>query len=136
VPTARLAAPSQWPAASIETNNTWRDTHLRSADLFDAGNYPDITFTADGIRPAGLGVAVTSTLTVRDRARPLCFDAAPSVQGDGEVWLDAEVRANRADFGLTWNQMGMTSMHSTLAIHAVFTRRDKDTQHAREEPDE
>jgi len=24
---------------------------------------------------------------------------------------------------LTWNQMGMTSMRSTLTIHAVFTRR-------------
>ncbi|MGH3153024.1 MAG: YceI family protein [Streptosporangiaceae bacterium] len=123
-------------AASIETNNTRRDTHLRSADFFDAGNYPNITFTADGIRPAGQGVAVTGTLTVRDRARPLSFDAAPSVQGDGGVWLDAEVRVNRADFGLTWNQMGMASMNSTLAIHAVFTRRNKNTQKAREETDE
>jgi polyisoprenoid-binding protein YceI len=110
-------------AASIETKNTRRDTHLRSADFFDSGNYPDITFTADGIRPSGQGVAVTGTLTVRDCTRPLSFDAAASVQGDGEIWLDAEVRINRAGFGLTWNRMGMASMHSTLTIHAVFTRR-------------
>ncbi len=38
-------------AASIETKNARRDTHLRSADFFDSGNNPDITFTADGIRP-------------------------------------------------------------------------------------
>ena len=110
-------------AASIETKNTRRDTHLRAADFFDSGNYPDITFTADGIRPSGQGVAVTGTLTVRDCTRPLSFDAAASVQGDGEIWLDAEVRINRAGFGLTWNRMGMASMHSTLTIHAVFTRR-------------
>jgi polyisoprenoid-binding protein YceI len=35
-------------AASIETKNTRRDTHLRSADFFDSGNYPDITFTIAG----------------------------------------------------------------------------------------
>jgi polyisoprenoid-binding protein YceI len=110
-------------AASIDTKNTRRDTHLRSADFFDSGNNPDITFTADGIQPSDQGVAVTGTLTVRGRRRPLSFDAAASVQGDGEIWLDAEVRINRADFGLTWDQMGMAGVNNTLTIHAAFTRR-------------
>jgi polyisoprenoid-binding protein YceI len=110
-------------AASIDTNNTRRDTHLRSTDFFDSGNHPHITFTADGIRPSGQGVAVTGALTVRDRTRPLSFEAAASVPGNGEIWLDAEVHINRADFGLTWNLLGMASMHNTLTIHAVFTRR-------------
>jgi polyisoprenoid-binding protein YceI len=110
-------------AASIDTKNTRRDAHLRSADFFDSGNYPDITFTADAIRPSGQGVAVTGALTVHDRTRPLSFDAAVSNQGDGEIWLDAEVRINRADFGLTWNPMGLVSMNNILTIHAVFTRR-------------
>lgn len=109
-------------AASIDTKNTRRDVHLRSAD-FDSGNYPDITFTAAGIRASGQGVAVTGALTVRGRTRALFFDAAARVQGDGEIWLDAEVDINRADFGLAWNLMGMVSMTSTLTIHAVFTRR-------------
>ena len=110
-------------AASINTKNARRDKHLRSADFFDSANNPDITFTADGIRPAGQGVAVTGALTVRDRTRPLSFDAAASVNGDGEIWVDAEIHVNRADFGLTWNQMGMAGVNNTLAVHAVFTRR-------------
>jgi polyisoprenoid-binding protein YceI len=110
-------------AASVDTRNTRRDTHLRSADFFDSASHPDITFTADGIRPAGQGVAVTGALTVRGRTRPLSFEAAASVAGDGEIWLDAEVHVNRGDFGLTWNLLGLVSMHSTLIIHAVFTRR-------------
>ncbi len=110
-------------AASIDTKHAKRDTHLRSADFFDVANTPYITFTADGARPSAQGVAVTGMLTVRDRTRPLSFDAAASVQDDGEVWLDAEVRINRADFGVTWNQLGMVSMDNTLTIHAVFTRR-------------
>lgn len=110
-------------AASIDTRNTRRDTHLRSADFFDSNSHPDITFTADDIRPSGQGAAVTGALTVRDRTRPLSFDAAASAQGDGEIWLDAEVGINRADFGLTWNPMGMAGVNNTLTVHAVFTRR-------------
>ena len=109
-------------AASIDTKNARRDTHLRSADFFDSGQKPDITFTADGIRPSGQGVAVTGALTVRGRTRPLSFDAAASVQADGEIWLDARVRINRTDFGLTWNQLGLVSVTSAVTIHAVFTR--------------
>jgi polyisoprenoid-binding protein YceI len=109
-------------AASIDTQNTKRDTHLRSADFFDSDNHPDISFTADDIRPSGQGVAATGSLTIRGRTRPLSFDATASVPGDGEVWLDAEVRVHRADFGITWNVLGMVSQTSTLAIHAVFTR--------------
>jgi polyisoprenoid-binding protein YceI len=110
-------------AASIDTKNTRRDTHLRSADFFDSGSHPDITFIADSIRRSGQGVAVTGALTVRGRTRPLSFDAAASAQGDGEIGLDAGVHINRADFGLTWNLMGMVSMNNSLTIHAVFTRR-------------
>ena len=110
-------------AASIDTKNTRRDTHLRSADFFDSASHPDITFTADGIRPSGQGAAVSGALTVRGRTRLLSFDAAVSVQRDGEIWLDAEVHVNRADFGLTWNVMGSVSINNTLTIHAVFTRR-------------
>jgi polyisoprenoid-binding protein YceI len=109
-------------AASIDTKNAKRDAHLRSADFFDSGNHPDITFTADGIRASGPGVAVTGMLTVRGRTRPLSFDAAASVRGDGGIWVDAEVHVNRADFGLTWNRMGMVAVNNTLIIHAVFTR--------------
>jgi polyisoprenoid-binding protein YceI len=109
-------------AASIDTKNSRRDKHLRSADFFDSKNYPDITFTAAGIRPSGHGVTVTGTLSVRDRARPLTFDGT-AVLAEGEVWLDAEVHINRADFGLTWNLLGLVSMNNTLTVHGVFTRR-------------
>ena len=110
-------------AASIDTKQAKRDTHLRSADFFDTGNHPDITYTVHGIRPSGPGAEVTGTLTVRDRTRPLSFAAVATVQSDGELSLDAEVHINRADFGLTWNFLGMVSMGNTLTIHAVFTRR-------------
>jgi polyisoprenoid-binding protein YceI len=109
-------------AASIDTKNARRDTHLRSADFFDSDNYPDITFTVEGIRPSGQDVTVTGTLRVRGRARPLTFDGTAVVQRTGEVSLDAEVRISQADFGLTWNRMGAVGTTNTVTIHAVFTR--------------
>jgi len=108
-------------AASVDTKNKRRDTHLRSADFFDTGTYPQITFRVDRLTPSSQGVTVTGALTVRDRTRPVSLDAKASVV-DGEVWLDAEIQVDRSDFGLTWNQMGMASMHNTITVHAVFTK--------------
>ncbi|MGH3278310.1 MAG: YceI family protein [Trebonia sp.] len=110
-------------AGSVDTNNKTRDKDLRSAKVFDVASHPDITYAVDDIQPADAGVRVTGSLTVRDRTRPLPFDAKVSLTG-GEVRLDAEVPVNRADFGLTYNPMGMASMNNTIVIRAVFTRQE------------
>lgn len=109
-------------AASIDTKNSRRDKHLRSADFFDIANHPDITFTADSVSPADGGVRVTGRLTVRGTSLPASFDAKVS-SADGGLRLDGELQVDRADFGLTWNWMGVASMHNTIAVHAVFTRQ-------------
>jgi polyisoprenoid-binding protein YceI len=110
-------------AGSLDTKNKKRDDHLRSADFFDAANHPAITFTVDNVSPSGTGVTVAGRLSVRDRTRPVSFEAQVSRFDGDEVWLDGELFVNRADFGLTWNQMGMASMSNTITIHAVFTRQ-------------
>src|SRR5436309_11612787 len=108
-------------AASIDTKNSTRDRHLRSADFFDAATHPDITFAVDGVAPADGGVRVTGRLTIRGRTRPASFDVTVSATGD-EVRLDGKIQVNRADFGLTWNRMGLASMDNTIVVQAVFTR--------------
>jgi polyisoprenoid-binding protein YceI len=109
-------------AASVDTKNPRRDKHLRSADFFDVGNHQDFTFAVDGVAPAGDGVRVTGSLTIVGRTRPASFDARVS-RADGEVWLDGELQVNRADFGMTWNFLGITTMDNTIVVHAVFTRQ-------------
>ncbi|MGP8001652.1 MAG: YceI family protein [Streptosporangiaceae bacterium] len=109
-------------AGSIDTKNSRRDKHLRSADFFDITTHPDITFAVDGVGPAGDGVLVTGRLTVRGRTRPASFDAKVS-GADGEMWLDGELQVNRADYGLTWNWLGIAAMDNTIIVHAVFTRQ-------------
>lgn len=106
---------------SIDTKNKMRDKDLRSAKLFDIARHPDITYTVEGVQPAGGGVRVTGSLTVRGRTRPLSFDAKVSA-AEGEVQLDAEVPVNRADFGLAYSPLRMASLHNAITVHAVFTR--------------
>ena len=114
-------------AGSIDTKNSIRDKHLRSADFFDIANHPDLTFAVDGVAPddgatpAHGRVRVTGSLTVRGRTRPASFGATVSATDD-EVRLDGELRVNRTDFGLTWNRMGIASVDNTIVVHAVFTR--------------
>jgi polyisoprenoid-binding protein YceI len=110
-------------AASIDTKNKKRDDHLRSADFFDVANTPDITFTAEQVTPSSEGITVAGTLTVAGRARPASFAARVSVLDGAQAEVDGELQVNRTDFGLTWNQLGMSSVHNTITVHAVFTRQ-------------
>ena len=110
------------PTGSLDTKNSKRDAHLRSADFFLSEKYPVITFSVGTIVPASEGVTVSGNLTVRDTSRPISFPATVDLTGDNEVVLDATVQVDRSEFGLTWNRMGMVSMDHTITIHAVLTR--------------
>ena len=108
-------------AASVDTKNPRRDKHLRSADFFDVENHPEFTFAVDSVTLTDGGARVAGTLTVRERTNPASFDARVATD-NGEVVLDGELPVNRADYGLTWNFLGIAAMHSTIEVHAVFTR--------------
>ncbi|HEY0715993.1 MAG TPA: YceI family protein [Streptosporangiaceae bacterium] len=108
-------------AESVDTKNKRRDKHLRSADFFHVDNHPEFTFTVDSVTETGTNARINGRLTVRGTTRPASFDATVS-RADGEVALDGELPVNRTDFGLNWNFIGIASAHSTIAVHAVFTR--------------
>lgn len=121
-PTGEVNGRIALATGSLDTKNKKRDTHLRSDDFFLSEKYPAITFTVDKLVPASEGVTVSGVLTVRDQSRPISFPATVALAGDGEVALDATVQVDRSEFGLTWNQLGASSMKNTVIIHAVFTK--------------
>lgn len=109
--------------ASVDTKIRKRDEHLRSGDFFASDTYPAIVFTLVQIEPGDGGVTVSGALAVRDQSRPLTFPATVTRGGDNEIRFDATLRVDRGEFGLTFNMMkNMASMHSMIAVHAVFTR--------------
>ena len=121
-PEGKVTGRIEIAAESIDTGNAKRDKHLRSADFFLSEKHPMITFDLDGLTITADGVTGAGTLTVRERSNRLTFPATVTVGGDGEVVLDATIHVNRADFRLTWNQLGMSSTQNTIIIHAVFAR--------------
>jgi polyisoprenoid-binding protein YceI len=111
-------------AASVDTKVKKRDDHLRSADFFDAGKYPDISvgITAVALADDGESATFSGTLTVRDQTRPVTINGKLSAQGTDQIRLDAELPVNRRDYGMSFNQLGMMSMDNLITIHAIFTR--------------
>lgn len=95
--------------ASINTNNGDRDNHLRSADFFDAEQYPHITFKANEIVQKDEEYELNGDLTIKGVTRPATFEVEYGGKGTNPwgvevVAFNAEGKINRKDFGLTWNQ--------------------------------
>lgn len=96
-------------AASIDTRNDQRDTHLRSADFFDAERWPDILFESTSIEEVEeRAYIVNGHLTIRDVTRPVSIPLElMGVQTDPtgaiRAGFEGSRRINRRDFGLEWN---------------------------------
>ncbi|HQF70295.1 MAG TPA: YceI family protein [Promineifilum sp.] len=95
---------------SINTRDERRDGHLRSADFFDAANYPTMTFESKRVEqlPNGNG-RITGDLTIRGVAREVVLDVesygqATSPWGTTSAGFCATTKIDRKDWGLTWNQ--------------------------------
>lgn len=96
-------------AASIDTNDATRDTHLRSADFFAADEHKTLSFVSTAIRRTGEDAfAVDGALTIRGVRKPVTLKAtflgtAKDPWGNEKMGFEAEVALNRKDYGLLWN---------------------------------
>ena len=94
--------------ASINTRNVDRDNHLKSADFFDAEQFPKIQFVSKSISKSGDDYKITGDLTIKDVTKEVIFDTEFNGKGTNpwgqEVYgFEAETKINREEFGLTWN---------------------------------
>jgi polyisoprenoid-binding protein YceI len=96
--------------ASIDTRDENRDAHLRSADFFDAENFPELTFRSTALRAKGSDFEMDGDLTIRGVTKPVTFileyngaSANPLAEGAATAGFSAEAEINRKDFGLEWN---------------------------------
>ena len=94
--------------ATIDTKNTDRDNHLKSADFFDVENFPSITFQSTTITKSGDDYKITGDLTIKEVTKPTTFDIEYNGKGTNpwgvEVYgFEGETKINREEFGLTWN---------------------------------
>ena len=95
-------------AASVDTKDEGRDTHLRSADFFDVEQFPTIDFASTGVRVEGGDFLVDGDLTMHGVTKPVTFEVefggfGTDPWGNYKAGATAKTVVNREDFGLTWN---------------------------------
>ena len=94
--------------ASIDTNNERRDTHLRSADFFDAENHPTITFRSTRVVMSDDELQVHGNLTIRGVTKAVVLEGrtlgVTGAAGQRRIGFEAETRINRMDYGVSWNR--------------------------------
>ena len=59
---------------SIETNNAQRDTHLKSADFFDAENHSQLKFVGKNYDGNGEEIKLHGDLTIRGTTKPITLN--------------------------------------------------------------
>lgn len=106
---SRSSAEGYAEVASIRTGDADRDQHLRSADFFNAEEYPRLTFRSTRVEKlAEDQYRVTGDLTIRDVTNEVVFNVtnegvAKDPWGGTRLGLSATTKIDRKAFGLTWN---------------------------------
>lgn len=112
---------------SITTGNEQRDGHLKSADFFDAGNHPKITFESTGISKIGDDqYKLNGNLTMRGVTKPVTLDAhfggtMTDPYGNFKAGFEVTGKVNRKEFGLHWHavtEAGGIVVSDEVRIHA------------------
>lgn len=120
--------------ASISTGNADRDGHLRSADFFDAEQFPTLEFKATSFKPQGNGdYKLEGELTLHGVTKAVTLDAEYSGQltdpwGNTKAAFAINGKINRKDWGLNWNaalETGgvLVSEEVKLAIELQFVKQ-------------
>jgi polyisoprenoid-binding protein YceI len=98
------------PAATVNTLEPARDTHLKSADFLDVEKFPTITFKSGKVTPDGEGeLRIAGDLTIRGVTKEVVLNVeAPTAEGKDpwgnvRIGASASTKIKRSEFGLTWN---------------------------------
>ena len=95
--------------ASINTRDTARDTHLKSAEFFDAEKYPSITYKSVRVKEKKGDLTIVGELTIHGITQPVTVELErPSEEmkdpwGNLKIGASGSAKLKRKDFGLTWN---------------------------------
>lgn len=93
---------------SIDTNNQQRDTHLKSADFFDAEQYSQLKFIGKKYESNGDHAKLHGDLTIRGVTKPITVNVefggiVVDPYGQTKAGFTVNGKISRKEFGLLWN---------------------------------
>ena len=111
---------------SIDTNNEQRDTHLKSADFFNATEHGELRFVGKKYEASGDEAKLHGDLTIRGVTKPITLDVefggiVVDPYGQTKAGFTVEGKISRKEFGLTWNavtEAGQIVVSDQIKIHA------------------
>lgn len=93
-------------AASINTDNTMRDNHLKNEDYFDVAKYPKISMESTSFKKKGSGFVGIFNLTIKDKTKPVEMPFTYTSLNSGHLFKGS-FKINRRDFGVGGSSMTM-----------------------------
>jgi polyisoprenoid-binding protein YceI len=111
---------------SIDTNNAQRDTHLKSADFFDAEQHSQLRFVGTKYHAHGDEAKLLGDLTIRGVTKPVTVNVdfggiVVDPYGQTKAGFSVDGKISRKEFGLTWNavtEAGSVVVSDEIKIHA------------------
>ncbi|WP_194776360.1 YceI family protein [Pararhodonellum marinum] len=93
---------------SVNTNQKDRDTHLKSADFFDAEKFPKLKFENGILENRGGEYVLVGDLTIKDTTKSIELSVdfggvAGDPYGNTKAGFELEGKISRKEFGLMWN---------------------------------
>lgn len=94
--------------STIDTNNDQRDTHLKSADFFDAANHGQVIFAGTRYEAMGDEATLQGNLTIRGITKPISLDVeyggtVVDPYGQTKAGFTVKGKISRKEYGLMWN---------------------------------
>lgn|SRR5690606_35496851 len=115
--------------SSINTNNTDRDNHLKSADFFDVEKHKELTFISNSIKKTDNDeYAVTGILTIKGISQEVSLEMEfggvnKDPWGNEKAGISVSGKINRKDWGLNWNtalETGGVLVSDDVRIYGEF----------------
>ena len=115
---------------SINTNVVDRDNHLRSADFFEVGKFPDMIFKSTKILASGKPnhYLLYGKLTIKDVTKDVIFDVhyggtVKSNQGE-KLGVKAETTINRFDYNIDFDPTAAgVGKDVSIVVHGQFAKQ-------------
>jgi polyisoprenoid-binding protein YceI len=105
-------------AASINTDNDMRDSHLKNEDYFDVLNHPTIKFMSTRImQGAKGGFIVSGKLTIKNQTRDISFPFVATPIGNDYIFK-GEFPLNRRDFDIGGSSTISNNLTVSLTVYA------------------
>ena len=111
---------------SIDTNNAQRDTHLKSADFFNAEEHSQLRFVGKKYEANGDEAKLTGELTIRGITKPVTLNVefggiVVDPWGQTKAGFTVNGKISRKEFGLTWSavtEAGQVVVSDEIKVHA------------------